>query len=40
MTRGSIATDSPLLLFAQQHETTRLTIISSHCLVASPAKDV
>jgi len=32
-------TDSPLLLFTQ-YETTRLTIISIHCLAASPTKDV
>jgi len=29
---GSIATDSPLLLFTQQYKTMRLTVIRTHCL--------
>jgi len=29
-----------LLLFTQQYKTTRITVISSHCLAASPAKGV
>ena len=36
---GSISTDSSLLLFTQ-YKTRCLTIISSHCLAASPAKEV
>jgi len=36
---GTIATNSPLLLFTQ-YKTTRFTVISSHSLISSLAKDV
>jgi len=36
---GSIAID-PLMLLFTKYKTTCLTIISIHCLAASPAKDV
>jgi len=37
--KKTLATDAPLLVFTQSI-TTHLTVISRHCLAASPAKDV